>query len=185
MSQMTIKVVAVEVGNAKTKTGKDYKYLDVMYKNLSFDNKAESKKVMPFGSKEVFATLEAAKPGTVFTILREKDKDGYWQWIGIAEGETKLETTMPETQSNARPATATPKSTFETADERAYKQDLIVRQSCLAQAVQTLASTAKAGTPLQVTDVISIAKTYIDFIYNPQAKGASKLPELDNEDIPM
>ena len=41
--QMKIKVVAVEVGNGKTKSNKDYQFLEVTYKNISFDNKVESK----------------------------------------------------------------------------------------------------------------------------------------------
>ena len=34
--QMKIKVIAVEEGNGKTKTNKDYVFLEVTYKNISF-----------------------------------------------------------------------------------------------------------------------------------------------------
>ena len=71
MSTMKIQVVNVDVQEGKTKTNKPYEFLDVMYKNLSFDNKAEAKKIMPFGSKEVFATLKSAQKGDVLTTYRD------------------------------------------------------------------------------------------------------------------
>lgn len=182
MSQMIIKIVAVEVGNAVTKTNKDYKFLEVTYKNVSFDNKVELKKILPFGSKEVFATLESAKPGTVFTILREKDKDGYWQWIGIAVGETKLETTMAaDNPKPAQAATATPKSTFETAEERAKRQMLIVRQSSLTSAIAFLNHNNKNYV---LNDVINLADTFYNYVFDLGLTAKVTIPELE-EDIPM
>jgi len=83
MSQMIIKIVDVDVQKGTTKTNKTYEFLEVSYKNMTFDGKAESKKVMPFGSKEVFATLKDAKKNDVFTLLREKNDGGFWEWVGI------------------------------------------------------------------------------------------------------
>ena len=157
--QMKIKVVAVEVGNGKTKTQKDYKFLEVTYKNLSFDGKVESKKIMPFGSKEVFKELENAQSGDVFTLLREKDNDGYWQWVGISAGDVEI-----EQSASAAPAAATAapkaggaapaKSTFETPEERAKKQIYIVRQSSLATAVDLLKTDKKVPS---VDEVIAVS----------------------------
>ena len=179
---MIIKIVAVEVGNGVTKTGKDYKFLDVMFKNVSFDNKAESKKIMPFGSKEVFATLEAAKAGETFTVLREKDKDGYWQWIGIAAGQVTMETTMPtDTGKPAIAATAAPKSNFETAEERAKRQVLIVRQSCLSNAVEYLNHNKKNYTE---ADLFAVAENLYSWVFeNPFKVNAAEVAAVD-EDIP-
>lgn len=186
MSQMIIKVVAVEVGNGVTKTGKDYKFLDVMFKNVSFDNKAESKKIMPFGSKEVYATLESAKAGDTFTILREKDKDGFWQWIGIAEGQVTLETTMPATNNKpaaAAATTAAPKSSFETAEERAKRQSLIVRQSATATAVAYLNHNKKNYT---LQDILDTADVLYNYTFQTDVKvPTAALPDLgEDKDIP-
>lgn len=183
-NEMKIKVINVEVGNATTKTGKDYKFLEVFYKNISFQDKAESKKVMPFGSKEVFATLEAAKPGTVFTLLREKDKDGYWQWIGIAEGDVQIETTSTPSSSSgpAKSATPAPKSTFETPEERAKKQVYIVRQSSINAAIETLKTDKKAPT---VDEVLTVAKQYEAYVFSMDIPKAEKMPELpEDDDVP-
>lgn len=185
-NQMKIKIVATEVGTAKTKTNKEYKFVEVTYKNISFDNKVESKKIMPFGSKEVFATLENSQPGDVYTILREKDEAGYWQWVGISEGDAPIETTQPATQG--APATkpvATPKSTFETPEERAKKQIYIIRQSSVANAV---AMFQNSKTVPSVKDVLNIASTFENYVlgqlnHNEMVQ-PQELPELD-DDIPL
>lgn len=184
--EMKIKVVAVEAGKGTTKTGKDYKFIEVTYKNLSFEGKTESKKIMPFGSKEVMATLEGASAGDVFTILREKDNDGYWQWVGIAEGDVTIEKTGAATPAGAAPTkAATPaKSTFETPEERAAKQIYIVRQSSISSAIDTLKTDKK--TP-SVEEVIAVAKQYEAYVFGnePKAAETTKLPDLpQDDDIP-
>lgn len=184
--EMKIKVVAVEAGKGTTKTGKDYKFIEVTYKNLSFEGKTESKKIMPFGSKEVMATLEGASAGDVFTILREKDNDGYWQWVGIAEGDVTIEKTGATAPAGAAPTkAATPaKSTFETPEERAAKQIYIVRQSSISSAIDTLKTDKK--TP-SVEEVIAVAKQYEAYVFGnePKTAEATKLPDLpQDDDIP-
>ena len=186
--QMKIKIIAVEAANAKTKAGKDYKFLEVTYKNLSFDNKTETKKVMPFGSKEVFKELENAGAGDVFTLLREKDNDGFWQWIGISAGDVELETTTAPTATAAPKAggAVAAKSTFETPEERAKKQVYIVRQSSLSSAIDLLKTEKKAPT---VAEVIAVAQQFTDYVFGtePTVAAANKIdiPFDPDEDIPL
>jgi len=118
MSQMIIKIIDVDQQSAKSKTGKPYDFLEVSFKNMTFQEKAETKKIFPFGSKEVFDTLKRASKGQVYSVLREKDDAGYWQWIGIQEGEVQMETTSKGEPAKAGGGVAT-KSTFETPEERA------------------------------------------------------------------
>jgi len=189
---MKIKVVAVEVANAKTKTNKDYQFLEVTYKNISFDNKTESKKIMPFGSKEVFNTLKVAENGDVFTLLREKDNDGYWQWVGIAAGDVEIEQTTTQASSGgaaapAKAATQPAKSTFETPEERAKKQVYIIRQSSLSAAIETLKTDKKNPTK---EEVVTLATYYVDYVLGNDVKvsvaNPVKAPDFDpEEDIPM
>lgn len=190
MSQMKIKLMVTEVGQGTTKAGKPYEFLEVTYKNLSFDNKTETKKVMPFGAKEVFNTLRNADPGQVFTLLREKDNAGYWQWIGITEGDTVIETTAPS-GGGAKPATSagasqSPRSTYETPEERAKKQVYIVRQSSISAAIETLKTDKKVPT---VNEVLAVAKQYEAYVFGlaeAAAVAAEPLPTFDeDEDIPM
>ena len=187
--EMKIKVVAVEAGKGTTKTGKDYKFIEVTYKNLSFDGKTESKKIMPFGSKEVMATLEGSSAGDVFTILREKDNDGYWQWVGIAEGDVTIEKTGTTAPAGAAPTkAATPaKSTFETPEERAIKQVYIVRQSSISAAIDTLKTDKKNPSK---EEVVELARYYESYVFGQLEKVAVanpvKAPDFDpDEDIPL
>ncbi len=183
-SQMIIKVTDVEVGKGTTKTNKPYEFLDVTYKNVTFDNKPEAKKIMPFGSKEVFATLKEATKGDVFTILREKDDAGYWQWVGIAAGETEIEDAPKAAAAATKPQTAAaPKSNFETPEERAKRQILIVRQSCLANAVEFLNHNQKN---YKVVEALEIAGVMYDWVFgNDQKAQQAEVPALpDDEDIP-
>jgi len=181
---MKIKVVAVEKGTGTSKAGKPYDFLELTYKNLTFD-KVESKKVMPFGAKEVYATLQNSSSGDMFTIQREKDANGYWQWIGIAQGDVQIEQHAPQAASGAaKPATTTPKSTFETPEERAKKQVYIVRQSSISSAIDTLKTDKKNPTK---EEVVQVASFYESYVFGIDAEPAvTKLTEYDpDEDIPM
>lgn len=182
---MKIQVVNVDVQEGKTKANKPYEFLDVMFKNLSFDNKAESKKIMPFGSKEVFATLKTAQKGDVFTIVREKDDAGYWQWISILEGDQQVETAKGTPAAAAKQTTAAPRSNFETPEERAQRQVLIVRQSCLSNAVEYLNHNKKNYTQ---EDLTAFASDLVDWVFNTNntTTKPATLPDLEegDEDIP-
>ena len=184
MSNMLIKIVAVELNTAKTKTGKDYQVVEVTYKNMSFEGKVESKKHNQYGDKTVFNVLKDAQPGAEFTIERKKDDAGYWQWIGISSG-GQSSVSSSTYSSPAKPSANTaPKSTYETAEERAKKQVYIIRQSSINSAINLLKTDKKAPT---VEEVLGVAKCFEDYVFglNLDADPAvTTLPEFD-EDIPM
>jgi hypothetical protein len=150
---------------------------------MTFQEKAESKKVFPFGPKEVYETLKKSHKGDVFTVLREKNDQGYWDWVGLVEGETEIEQGgKPVAATNTKETVASVKSSFETADERAKKQVYIIRQSCIGHAVEALAATAKPGTAIKVDDILGVAVAFEDHVLGNAVTG----PELtlENEDIP-
>jgi len=84
MSELCIEVKSVDVVKATTKTGKPYEFIDLMYKNKSFQDKVEGKKIMPFGNKEVFEVLKNSEKGDLFYIGRTKNADGFWDWDKIS-----------------------------------------------------------------------------------------------------
>ena len=182
MSTMKIQVVAVEVTNR----GK-YDQAEVTFKNLSFGDKVEAKKLMSFVNKDVYATIKNASNGDVFTISRVKDDKGYWQWTGIAVGDD-----VPAGGNVAAPSKAaspSPKSTYETPEERAKRQVLIVRQSSLSSAIELLKTDKKSPT---VPEVLQVAKQFEAYVFgNDDPFGLeekpNKLPTLDDleDDIPM
>ena len=189
MSNMKIKIVAVEQQTAKSKAGKDYNLVEVTYKNISFDGKVESKKHNQYGDKSVFEALKSASAGDEFTILRQKDDNGYWQWVGISKGfdsapvSNSVGSAAPK--PSAAPQTAAPKSNFETPEERAKRQVYIVRQSSIGHAIELLKTDNK--TP-DVQDVLATAKIFEQYVFgvNLDADPVEKLPKFDeDEDIPL
>jgi len=157
--QLQIEIINVKQETKPTAKG-SYEQLDVAYKRLD-NGKIEGKKIMSFTNKEVFAILAKASNGSQLTVTSERnEKSGYWDWIGVQA------TTGGTTTSNPTPSkgvTASPKSTYETPEERAARQVMIVRQSSLAQAVATL--TVNAGKDkLQVEDILKLADQYVSWV---------------------
>ena len=178
MSNMVIRIIDVEESTATNKANKPYTVLDISYKNVTFQDKVESKKHNQYGDKTVYATLKDAKKGDVFTILREKDDAGYWQWVGIEQGENAP---MAAAKPAAQAATAAPKSNFETPDERAKKQVYIIKQSCIGYAIESLKTDKKNPTP---DEVVTLAQFYVDYVMGTNTDADKKLPGLGGGDIP-
>lgn len=148
MSTMHIQIVSVDIGQGKTKTNKPYEFIDLVFKNKSFQDKIENKKIMPFGNKEVFDILRTAEKGDFYYVSREKNDAGYWDW-------TKIEEHPPE-ESTPKNNVATPKQSYDQRDDQ--RQLYIIRQSSLTNAVNTLTS------GIDPTEVKKTALVYIDFV---------------------
>lgn len=183
MSDIVISVVSVD---KTTPQGKKYSVLEVMYKNQSFQNKAEEKKLNSYYDKPVFEILQDANKGDVFTISRQKDDNGFWKWVGITAGEGAA----GKSTGSAASSTAAPTST----SGRSYvaddvKQDMIIRQSSLASAVNF----CKDKEDFTHKEVIDVAQMFVEFVYNKKPDVAAKptkaaLPaELDDDldDLPV
>lgn len=112
---MRIKII--KVGDiAKEKT---FFVLPLSYES---DGKTQDKKIYSFNT-EAYKILKDAKPDQHYDVKLLKDKNGYWQW-------DKVELTTQASGTGGGNSRG-----FETPEERAHRQVLIVRQSCLAQAV--------------------------------------------------
>lgn len=167
-SQMQIEVVNVNVSTQPTAKG-SYQVADVAYKNKSFQDKLEGKKVMDFASKVVFDTLTKAKFGEVFNITRVKNEKGFWDWIAanadvagdMAGDQVPAGPAAPHATAPRSVASPAPKSNYETAEERAARQILIVRQSSVSSAVE-LAVASKVKDP---QEVLTIARQFENFVF--------------------
>ncbi len=158
MSQLQIQIVSIDVGSGTTTTKKPYKFLDIVYKNKSFDDKIENKKLTPFSNKEVFDVLETSSKGDIFDITREKNKNGFWEWIQI----------------NTATEKSKPASSFHFEPKNNDTQLQIIRQSSLTNAVRTLAS------GLDPDIVQNTANIYVDFVLGTQKTMSS---DIDTDDI--
>lgn len=95
----------------------------------SREGKETERKLADVGdSKKAFATMRLAKPGEIYEIDLVKNGD-FQNWVNA----TKLDGSIG--QQPIKASTLNTKSTYETPEERARRQILIVRQSSFAQAV--------------------------------------------------
>ena len=160
MANLSIEVIKTEATTVPTEKG-SYQSLVVTYKNLA-DGKPDSKKILSFDkdSKAAFKALTGAKDGDQFDVVSEKVGD-YWKWksasmSGKSNGVPNASTT------GGYKATASPKSTYETPEERAKRQVFIVRQSSISNAIDTLKTDKKAPS---VDEVIAVAKQYEAYVF--------------------
>ncbi len=179
---MNITVLSVEITTVPTAKG-SYQKAQVAYKNNSFQGKIEGKSVMSFGaSKNAFTTLSTVQSGQTFEVEIVKNAAGYNDWISLtpSDGNTPV-AQAPVASSKA--ATAAPKSNYETAEERAQRQVLIVRQSSLSSAASVL--TAGAKTPPSADAVITLAREFEAYVFGfDKSQGLSKGGPSGFEDMP-
>lgn len=180
---MNITILSVDVKTVPTAKG-SYQTAEVAYKNNTFQGKVEGKKVMSFGAtKDAFSVLSTATSGDTFEVTIVKNDKGYNDWVTLTKAGVGVATAQaPATASKANPA---PRSTYETPEERAQRQVLIVRQSSLSSAANVL--TAGAKTPPAADAVIAVAKQFESYVFGvdvPAAQGATGFDDLPDFDIP-
>ena len=180
-----MQVNVVDVSNLNThtaKNGRQYQSVEVMYKNDQ--GQAQNKKLMSFANPAVFKAAQEWQKGDVVHVSTEKDANGYWQWTAVGGADDTTDTggsSAPAAQGNAaKPATRVSGSNYETKEERAARQVMIVRQSSLSNAVATLGI---EGSKATANDVISLAKLYESFVLG----FVSNTPDITDEpsDIPF
>lgn len=160
-----------------------YKMAEITFKDLAKGSVA-SKKLMSFGNPTVYKTLVDAKKGEVYEITMEKNDKGYWDWVaaGISNGVDTASKGVPEASKSS--GFSSPKSTYETPEERAKKQVYIVRQSSLGHAIETLKTDKKVPTKEEVVELAQFYEAYV-FGVEQSPIPLAELPPLDEENIPF
>lgn len=178
----------IDVAQPQTSTnrnGRQYQSVEVTYKDDQ--GRVSSKKLMSFSNPEVFKTAQTWEKGDEVNIAMEKDDAGYWNWTAVlAAGEVapaptnqSVATASTDDKKPAGKSTRVTGSNYETKEERALRQLMIVRQSSLSNAVATLAT---HGSPLSSDQVITLAKTYERFVMQGDSS-ATNIDDLTG-DIP-
>jgi hypothetical protein len=171
---MLINIVDVGAPNTHAaKNGRSYQSIEVTYKDEQ--GQVKNKKLMSFSNPSVFNHIKGLAKGDQINLRTEKDAAGYWQWTGIGDD-------APAGTAQAKPATGgrVTGSNYETKEERAARQILIVRQSSLSSAVELL------GTGKSVADVIATAKQFEAYVFGPEANPTKEVNFDDLEDdIPV
>lgn len=189
---MQIQIIAVKVSTLKgKKEGTTYQVAEVTYKNLTFQNKVEGKKIMSFGAQEsTFKQMALAQQDDTFDIEVVKNAAGYNDWVSAKKSDGSAPTAGPATAKQtyaASGAVASPKSTYETPEERAKKQVYIVRQSSISNAIDLLTTGAKVAPTVE--DVLKTANQFESYVFGaattlPAAETTSAFDNLE-DDVPM
>jgi hypothetical protein len=152
---MRITVKTVIVGKPP---GKKYNVAEVFYEN----DRGESKtwKLFDFSNPAVYETLKNAKQGDAFDIVTGKNDKDFTEWrSATVAGAADAPAATPAGRTGS---TQTRTSNYETADERAARQVLIVKQSSLAQAVAFVKQ--DAANDATVDTVLDIAQQFTNWV---------------------
>lgn len=166
---MQIEVISVNTNSVPTAKG-GYQIAEVAYKNLA-DGKVTGKKIMSFANKDVFKIVTSAKAGDVFDVTTEKDDKGYWQW-------KSLNSSTGAVSGPKAGGFTSPRSTYETPEERKQRQDFIIRQSSLSSAIAALKTEKNSPT---FEEVAALAEKFVAFVYN---KPDNVFADME-DDIPL
>jgi hypothetical protein len=164
----------IEVLSTSVEDKGKYKQLEVAYKGG--DGKVSSKKIMSFAAPDVFKLLSSSKQGDAFDVTTVKNDKGYWDWTTVTPGTGS----GGAVKAAGSPA---PRSTYETPEERANRQVLIVRQSSVSSAIEFYKLNSKKQP--SIDEVISVAKSFEDYVF-----GKKSSPTMDSitemeDDIPL
>lgn len=143
------------------------KYSKAVVEYNTPEGKSEKKNVMSFTNKDLFNTLSIAKQGEVYDVQLGKNDKGYWEFTSA----TKATSTAGNKPTTASPS---PKSTYETPEERAARQLYIIRQSNINAAISLLSVGAKG---LKVNDVLETAKVLEDYVFGRTETSLYLMPE--------
>ena len=177
MRQVTYEIKEVQMVTKTTKTGKPYSVAHVTYRDDQ--GKLAERDIMPFGvQSKVNNFLSGAAPGP-YTVTLVKNDAGFNDWTDIKQG---AGAPMPTTTGTTG-ATPSPRSTYETPEERALRQKLIVRQSSITNAI-SLFELDKKRVPT-VQDIVHVAKQFEDYVFgNTVKEDPTGLAELE-DDVPL
>lgn len=162
--KLKIRVIDVSEPESKGTGNRRYQQIQLTYRSLN-DDKVGSKNLLSFSFPEVYKALSQSKKDDQFDVILEKNDKGFWDWCGFgdASGSDVSEPQTSNAVEKSAKATSYPagRSTYETSEERAVKQRLIVRQSSFAQA-------SLLNPKAKVHDLFPVAQEIVDWIYeNP------------------
>lgn len=167
---MQIQIQSVNIENVRN--GKNA--YDKATVNFLVGGQTRDQKIMSFSNPAVFKQVREMKAGEFYEVEITKNAQGYNQWakVTLSDGKTAAPSAVPAKSGGS----------WETAEERAKKQLLIVKQSSLAQSVAY--HTTKENSPAGVDEIIETAQIFTDWIMNPNDDLFSKPNDIEFEDVP-
>lgn len=179
MPTFNMTVVQVAPKSATSKAGKPYRLVEIAYKNNNF-GKLEEAKINEYSP--LFKQVADLQVGASYDVTKEKDDNGYFQWksvVSSAGGAPLPNATSAKTNAVPASGAQATRSTYETPEERAKKQVLIVKQSSVAQAVALHTAGAKTTPPLEA--VLKTAQQLTDWVLDDKPMSLSELTDIPND----
>jgi hypothetical protein len=179
MKTITGKILSIEIGVAVNKRdGGTYQGWRLVYRNS--EGKTEEIAKPMAGLKYQPALGEALKKlaaGDEFTAEMEKNASNYWEVISVRKGsEMPSEAAGTTVQPAAKKEYKTDKSgNWETTEERAARQVMIVRQSSLGHSVALFTGCHKEGDRITSKDVLKMAETFEAWVLRKPAEDAGEV----------
>ena len=173
-----MQITVIDVGQPNThstKNGRSYQSMEVTYKNDS--GQVQSKKLMSFSNPDVFKQAKDWQKGDTVDVNTQKDDNGYWQWISI--GADAIAQASSNTSNTTSKTTRVTGSNYETKEERAQRQVMIVRQSSISSSISAL--TAEGKRP-SVAEVLAMAKEFENYVMDN--KSVDSVTDME-DDIPL
>jgi hypothetical protein len=170
----------ITVQNVQTQTiskgGKSRPYGEAKVEYLNERGETKTWTLRSFTNPSVFKTITESPAGTTYEIVTTKNDRDFTEWASATRvAGTSNGATPP---AKGTPVAAT-RSTYETPEERAVRQRLIVRQSSLSNAIEVQKA---SGSAISLPELLSLAEDFHEWVY----KQEEPLP-FDNlsEDIPF
>ena len=183
--QLNITILSVDIKTKPNSRGGTYQDAEVAFKNNTYQGKVEGKSVRSLGAKEAaFKVLATAQPGETYEVQVVKNEKGFNDWVSLQKSQPGVAApNVPTVQSKSSGATAAPRSTYETPEERAKKQVYIIRQSSVSSAIAIHSVGAKTLGLDPVLDTAKRIETYVLGHTNGAtgATGFDDVPDLDPE----
>ena len=176
---MGFQVKIQEVNVEKVNNGKGgYEVANV---NYLYKGDAKTTKIMSFSNPQVFKDVQKYAGKTVSVETTQNGKYTNWAKIEpVADEPTSVG------KSDVVKATSTPtRSTYETPEERAQRQLMIVRQSSISNSISFIKefSSPAALEAVDMDVVLGIAQQFVDFVYKKDELGTKE--DWPDEDVPM
>lgn len=159
-----------------------YKKAEVTY---TWQGNNRKQTVMSFSNPDVFKTLESLKfPASVdveLTKVAGSDGKEYTNWAKVSLASAASAPAAAESKTVTKFT-----SNYETPEERAKRQLMIVRQSSISNAIEYFKGVADGDDiPPTVDKVLELAQTFVDFVYgNGEQEGFARALDGIKQDIP-
>jgi uncharacterized protein (DUF1501 family) len=176
---MALKIKIGEVTVEHIVKGKSrYSVANVVH---TYNGESRTQKIMSFANPQVFERVQKLNPGDMVEVTITKNDAGYNQWSAINKVADDGEESAPAEKRPDPKSGTVAKGSWETAEERAARQVLIVKQSCLAQAINYLSAVHQEGEPSwNVNNVLEVAQEFTDWVFG---KNEPSLMDMESDSI--